>query len=127
MKTKDDLFFCALAVVHLNTLKCPLQFYCFHRDFCSEHKKLFIVATGSKMKSIGLCIQFTLNFNKKNIYLNTFANLDLTTFSRSAESHAILWCISAEPHSALWHHSYTVPSEDLLFAFCSHSHLWEQI
>lgn len=126
MKTQDD--FCTLAVVHLNTLMCPLQFYGFHCDFCSEPEKLFIITTGSKMKFIDLCIQFILNFSKKKIYLNTSAKLDLTTFSRSAESNTNLLCIAAEPHSTTWHHSYMVPSEDLLFVLCcSHSHLWEQI
>lgn len=101
--------FCALALVHLNTLRCPLQFYGFHCDFCSEPKKLFIITTGSKMKSIDLCIQFILNFNKKKIYFNNFENLDLTTFSKSAESDMNLLCIAAEPHSticttAIWYH-----------------------
>lgn len=68
MKTQDDLYFCALAVVHLNTLKHPLQFYGFHCDFCSEPKKLFIITTGSKIKSIDLCIQFILSFNEENIF-----------------------------------------------------------
>lgn len=120
--------FCALAVVHLNTLRCPLQFYGFHCDFYSEPKKLFIITAGSKMKSIDLCIQFILNFNKKKIYFNTFDNLDLTTFPKSAESDMNPLCIAAEPHSTIWHHSYMVPSEDLHFVLCcSHSHLWEQI
>lgn len=80
------------------------------------------------MKFIDLCIQFILNFKKENIYLNTSANLDLTTFSESAESNTNLLCIAAESHSTTWHHSYMVPSEDLLFVLCcSHSHLWEQI
>lgn len=128
MKTQDDLYFCVLAVVHLNTLKCPLQFYGFHCDFCSEPKKLFIITTGSIMKSIDLCIQFIVNFNEEKIYLNTSVNLYLITFSKSAESNTNLLCIAAEPHSIIWHHSYMVPSEDLFLVLCcSHSHLWEQI
>lgn len=125
MKTQDDLYFCALTL-HLSTLRCRLQFYQFYCDFCSEPKKLFIITTGSKMEYIDLYNQFILNFSKKNIYLKTSENLDLTTFSKSAESN-MYNCTLLQNHTllygrgttAIWYHQriYSLSSAAVIYTF----------
>lgn len=110
-----------------STLRGPVWSYGFDCDLCSEPKKWLILTTGSKREfkdQIHLGTQHLFNFNKANI----FVNLDLTTFFKPAESKMGLLCISVGPCYTIWHHSYMVPSVDLLFVLCcTHSRLWERI